>query len=144
MKKIRLLLLCALMTLSMCACQKDSTDIKETNQVTETKENELVPKDSEIYKEKDINQAKKVVKEYFKDFKGAEIVEIEYDGDDKVMFEKYAELYQKDEAIVLTSTIKTDNVIGDIPFDAGCTYENYKWVLARKTGEDWTVYQKGY
>lgn len=144
MRKIKLLILCSLMVLSLCACQKDGSDSKDTNQSTETIESGLTAKDSEIYKERDIDSAKKVVKEYFKDFKGAKIIEIEYAGDDKVMFDKYAELYQKDEAIVLMSTIKTDSVVGDIPFDPGCTYENYKWVLARKTGEDWTVHQKGY
>lgn len=107
---------------------------------------EVEPWESELYSEDDVNQAISTVKSYFKSrFSGCELTSITYAGDEKTEKEAaYAVKNDADEVIVLTSSFDVDESGGDGSLNPNSTYENFQWILVRKTGGAWQHIDHGY
>ena len=134
MKKLVTLLLTALLVLTLAGCGRVSTTMAITCDT------------SQIYSPEDIYQAMDVVEKYFcRQFDGCTLTEIGYIGDEKwALMEEYAANYGVDQAIVLTSAFDTGRRGGDGSLNANDTYRNWKWILIRDIGGDWSHADHGY
>ena len=134
MKKLLLLLLSAVLMLSLAGCGRVSSSM------------EITCDTSQIYSQEDICQAIGAVENYFcRNFNGCTLTEIGYIGDEKRMsMEEWAEQYDADQAIVLTSTFETDRRGGDGSLNTNETYRNFKWILIRDRGGEWSHADHGY
>ena len=147
-KGMILTLLCALF-LTLCACggaaetpaEAEISDVGGGINVT------VLPAESSLYSEEDIDAAVEAVIEYFgqtSGFRGCTLTEIGYAGDDEAAFREWAENYDADEAIVLISTFDVDETGGDGSLEANSTYSDWQWVLVRDAGGDWRHVTHGY
>ena len=100
---------------------------------------------SMIFEDPEYQDAVNVVLEYFKGFKGAEMTEIGYAGDD-VVTEKAKERGLKDiNVIVLVSTFKTGSDASGLSLEPNATYGNYRWILTRPDPAGlWEIADHGY
>ena len=136
MKKIVALCLALMLVLSMGGCSKGNV-----NNVS------IIDwKSSEIYSDEDIQSAITVVKDYFKsEFEGCTLTSINYPGDSSAgEFNRWAEQYKADEAIVLYSSFDVDASGGDGSLNPNSTYNNWKWVLTRSENGSWEHKTHGY
>lgn len=100
---------------------------------------------SQIYKTDEIEAAMDTVVEYFRDeFAGCTLTELRYQEDSQKESDEWAEQYQAEEAIVLYSTFQVDSSGGDGSLEPNSTYANWKWVLTRSNGGNWTLQTWGY
>lgn len=128
MKKLLSLVLATTLIALLCACGK--TGFKTRN-VT-----------SDIYSEEDITGAKNAVVSRLSSEKGITLLELYYAGDEKT--EKYSVAPEEGDVIVLTSSFKTSRILEkNSTFTPNFTYENYIWVLTRKSGGEWTCINQG-
>ena len=136
MKKISALFLIAvcLLTLSACVKNGDAKDVK-INQVS-----------SELYSQEEITDAVNVTIDYFeKEFEGCTLKEIEYIGDeDNISYQDWADKNNAEDVIVFVSTFDVDSSGGDGSLNSNYTYENWKWILARKADGKWEHVDHGY
>ncbi len=135
LKRICSLLVSAIMIFSLCACSGAG----------KTADCEIVPIESEIYTQKDYEEACQVVFHYFKGFTGCNMTEIQYAGDDYTdAMKAWAESYGVDEVILLTSTFDTDSRGGDGSLNPNDTYIGWEWILARDNDGKWQHKDHGY
>lgn len=134
MKKMLPVLLLGVLVLSLTGCGRISGNVLITNEA------------SDIYQVEEIEAAMDVAQRYFRlNFNGCTLTEIGYIGDEKRMsMEEWAEQYDADQAIVLTSTFETDRRGGDGSLNTNETYRNFKWILIRDLGGEWSHADHGY
>ncbi len=133
MKKVLLLLLCAAMLLTLAAC--GSVKNVQTEEVA-----------SELYTQKDIDSAIGVIKkEFVRNWDGCTLTEISYAGDDvSEKHREWAERYDADEVIVLTSSFDVAEQGASPSLNPGSTYTRWMWILVRSDGGAWEHVDHGY
>ena len=134
MKKILALILTAVLLLSLTGCGRISSNV-------------LITCDqSKIYTQEDIYEAIDVVENYFRhNFDGCTLTEIGYIGDEKwAAMEEQAHSYGVDQVIILTSSFDTGRSGGDGALNANDSYQNWKWILLRDIGGEWSHADHGY
>ena len=101
---------------------------------------------SDIYTEKEIDEAIKTVELFFKqEFEGCYLTEIRYAGDEKLAaYEDAAAEYGADKAVILISSFYVSKHGGDGSLNRNHTYEDWQWILTRTDGGDWNVKTYGY
>ena len=134
MKKIVCIILCSLLAFSLCACGGNVSEAKTHNV------------ESEIYSEEDIKAAIDTIKEEFKsDWKGCNLTEIYYAGDDRSKDSKdWADRNNADEVIVLLSSFDVDSSGGNGSLNPNSTYNDWLWNLVRTNGGKWKHVDHGY
>ena len=140
MKKATLVIITLIMTLIFTGCgRKDSVGNIDNVKVPDWKP-------SEIYSDDDIEAAYKTVKYYFSnEFDGCTLTKLYYPGDTYAdEFNKWAEQYDADEAIVLLSSFDVDSSGGDGSLNPDSTYDDWQWILIRNDGGDWEHADHGY
>ncbi|HFI0621101.1 hypothetical protein HCC14_05705 [Streptococcus suis] len=100
---------------------------------------------SELYSEKEIQDAVVVVQDYFdKYFKSCQLLTIGYGGDDEKLFDDWAENYGAEEAIVLTSSFKVAAEGAEPTLEPNSIHRDWKWILVRNPGGKWEHRGHGY
>ena len=134
MKKVLAFILAASLLLALCGCAGNVKDAV------------IVPVKSDIYTEKEIDDAVKTAINYFaREFSGCTLKEIQYIGDGaKDRFDEWAEQYDADDAIILTSTFDVDASGGDGSLNPNSTYTNWQWILVRDGKSNWRHVTHGY
>lgn len=134
MKKYLSMILLCMMILGLCACGGNTDNVK-THKV-----------DSAIYSQEDISSAIEVIKKEFKSsWKGCTLTEVYYAGDDISKAHKdWADRNNANEVIVLLSSFDVDSSDGDDSLNPNSTYDNWKWILVRKNGNQWKHVDHGY
>ncbi|HEM2786494.1 TPA: hypothetical protein U0611_000819 [Streptococcus suis] len=100
---------------------------------------------SELYSEKEIQDAVVVVQDYFdKHFKSCQLLTIGYGGDDEKLFDDWAENYGAEEAIVLTSSFKVAAEGAEPTLEPNSIHRDWKWILVRNAGGKWEHRGHGY
>ena len=69
---------------------------------------------------------------------------LRYPGDQTEVFQRWAERYDADQAVVVTSDFDVDESGGDGSLNPNSTYSDWEWVLVRDEGGQWTVQTWGY
>lgn len=133
MKKALSLLLCAAVLLALAACGS----VKNV-QVTEIS--------SELYSQKDIDAAIRVIKRDFRrKWDGCTLTGIAYAGDDVSQdHTQWAERNGADEVLVLTSTFDVAEKGASPSLNPGSTYARWMWILVRSDGGAWRHVDHGY
>ncbi len=106
---------------------------------------ENIRKDSEYYSELEINTAILSAKQYFLlHFKGCELIEIGYAGDESVEAAKeWAKDSKASKAIILTSSFRSGNGRDD-GLEPDKVYEGWQWIMVRRFGLFWIHRTHGY
>lgn len=100
---------------------------------------------SELYSEKEIQDAVVVVQDYFdKYFKSCQLLTVGYGGDDEKLFDDWAENYGAEEAIVLTSSFKVAAEGAEPTLEPNSIHRDWKWILVRNLGGKWEHRGHGY
>ena len=133
MKRIFICLL--LLSLLLCSCGGGNVSIAVSERVS-----------SEIYSEREIDQAIEEAKAYFKrHFDGCTLTAISYAGDEKTAdWSDRAEQFGGSEVIVLTSTFLTGPEAGDGSLNPNDIYTKWMWILVRSPGGRWRHADHGY
>ncbi len=106
--------------------------------------------ESELYSEKDINDAIRViVREFDRSWTGCTLTSICYAGDELTGAESEYYLhtramYDADELIILLSSFDVDESGGDGSFNPNSTYDGWEWILIRDRGGRWKHVDHGY
>lgn len=134
MKKILASLIVAVSLLSLAACENPAKNV------------DVIGADSELYTKSEIDAAADTVVKYFEDhFDGCVLTEMRYMGDDSAeVFAEWAEQYDAEQAIVLTSSFDVDASGGDGSLNPNTTYDGWQWILTRNADESWTLQTWGY
>ncbi|MCI6639516.1 MAG: hypothetical protein MSH10_01800 [Pygmaiobacter massiliensis] len=133
MKKIVLMILsiCVLFGFAGCTSNTDKMEVLEWTP-------------SEIYTDEEIHSAIDVVCSDFRHWKGCKLDTITYAGDDvSIAHIDWATRYHFDQALVLVSSFSTNNNPEE-PLEKNETYDNYKWILIRKDGGEWSHVDNGF
>ena len=103
-------------------------------------------KPSEIYTDREIEDAIQTVKEYFKrEFDGCTLTKIGYVGDTFAdEFAARAQQYNADEAIILYSSFDVGSSGGDGSLNPNSTYDDWQWILIRNANGAWRHADHGY
>ena len=106
----------------------------------------IPPYESDIYTDAEIADAIDAAIAYFKaEFSGCTLTEITYIGDDKNEgFREFAQLYNADDVIVLTSSFDVDASGGDGSLNPNSTYDGWSWIMVRSNGGAWRHADHGY
>lgn len=106
----------------------------------------IIPMESEIYSNEEINSAINVIFERFKEnYNGCSLLKIEYIGDEKNdEYIDWAERNNKSEVIVFISDFKVAPNAGDGILNSDSEYKGYRWILVRNENENWTYADCGY
>lgn len=133
MKKALSLLFCAAVLLALAACGS----VKNV-QVTEVS--------SELYSQKDIDAAIRVIKwDFRRNWDGCTLTEIAYAGDDVSQDHiLWAERNDADEVLVLTSSFDVAEQGASPTLNPGSTYARWMWILVRSDGGTWQHVDHGY
>ena len=135
-KRFLAILLCLVLSLSLCACGGNVKNVQ------------IESVSSEIYSEKDIDAAIRViVREFDRSWKGCTLTSIAYAGDEKTQRESSYYLDKYDDAselIVLTSSFEVDGSGGDGSLNPNSTYNAWSWILVRSPGGSWRHIDHGY
>ena len=127
----KLAIVAALVILSGCKTQTEAVSLQTI--------------DSELYTMQETSEAADTIYAYFNDnFEGCTLESVAYEYDDPDLFAEYAEQYEADEAIVLSSTFTTDENGGDGSLNPNDTYTDYQWILVRDNGGSWRHADHGY
>ena len=135
MRKICCLLLCFLMLFSFSACSCSCGNIENVN---------IKTVESEIYSQKDIDDAIQIILTEFKNWYGCTLTEIYYVGDNDMKDQPYTDIYGADEAIVLLSSFDVDSSGAQVTLNKNSTYDNWNWILVRDKGGTWKHVDHGY
>ena len=126
MKKIIIMILTMSIVLSFAGCGGKTSKMEII---------EWTP--SETYTDEEIKDAIGVVCDDIRHFKGVKLETITYAGDDvSEEYMDWATKYKCDQTLVLVSTVKTSAIASD--FEKNKTYEDFKWILIRKDGSNWS------
>lgn len=100
---------------------------------------------SDIYTQEDYDAAVKVVKRQYNSLTSPTLLKIGYSGDEWTSSQQKYILHFGDytEGIVLYSDFYIPKYFRN-SWEAGETYRNWQWYLARKDGGDWVVVTSGY
>lgn len=100
---------------------------------------------SDIYTQEDYDAAVKVVRQQYNSLTSPTLLKIGYSGDEWTSSQQEYILHFGDytEGIVLYSDFHIPKYFRN-SWDAGETYYNWQWYLARKDGGDWIVVTSGY
>lgn len=136
LRRVCMLCVSVIMALSLCACSREG----------KTTDCNIIPIKSEIYTQKDYDEACQVVFNYFKEFTGCNMTEIKYAGDDSEdAMKEWAEEYGVDEVIILESNFDTDSKGGgDGSLNPNDKYTGWQWILARDKKGKWQHKDHGY
>lgn len=106
----------------------------------------VVPVASDIYTEEEIQEAVDIIiRDFKKNWDGCTLTEIRYVGDEAAgNFQKLAEQYGGDQAIMLSSFFDVDASGGDGSLNPNYTYKNWGWTLVRDAGGRWRHVDHGY
>ena len=106
----------------------------------------IIPMESEIYSNEEINSAINVILERFKEnYNGCSLLKIGYIGDEKNdEYIDWAERNNKSEVIVFISDFKVAPNAGDGILNSDSEYKGYRWILVRNENENWTYADCGY
>lgn len=106
----------------------------------------ILPSDSQLYSQNEIDSAIKVTKSYFKRyFDGCTMTELTYAGDEITNAHKeFATRHNADEVIVLTSSFDVDASGGDGSLNPNSTYDGWMWILVRNKNGNWRHVDHGY
>ena len=106
----------------------------------------IIPMESEIYSNEEINSAINVILEHFKEnYNGCSLLKIGYIGDEKNdEYIDWAERNNKSEVIVFISDFKVAPNAGDGILNSDSEYKGYRWILVRNENENWTYADCGY
>ena len=134
MRKYICTIITVLLVLGLCACG-GKVDGAKTRDVA-----------SEIYTKEDITSAIDTIKREFKNnWNGCTLTEIYYAGDEySEGYQDWADRNNADDVIVLLSSFKVDSSGGDGSLNPNSTYNNWKWILVRTSGEKWKHVDHGY
>ena len=134
MRKIFATILCVLVVLCLSACGGNVSNVR-THDVG-----------SAVYSQDEIDSAIDVIKQEFKSgWKGCTLTEIYYAGDKtSAAHSEWADRYDADEAIVLTSSFAVDSSGGDGSLNPNSTYDGWMWILVRTAGGQWQHVDHGY
>lgn len=115
----------------------------ETGNVSNVK---IIPIESEIYSNEEINNAIDVILDYFeKNFNGCSLLEIEYIGDENNDdYRDWAIRNNKSEVIVFISNFKVNPNGGNGVLNSNSEYDDYSWILVRNENENWKYVDGGY
>lgn len=128
MKKVGVVLLSLLMLLTLCSCG--------TGQIADGLQ--LKSAGSEVYTEEEISDAAEVVLRIFQEnFSGCTMTSLRYPGDQTSALQEWAEQYDADQAIVLTSSFDVEDPGSDSTLNPNSTYDHWQWVLVRDEGGQW-------
>ena len=135
MKKIVKFLILMILPFIFYGCSLQDGDITNT---------EKIRVESNIYSEDDLNEGIEVVFKYFKkEYKGCELLNIKYVGDDKNTYDDWAIRNNKEESIAFISDfIVHDN--SKVQYLNEDKYTNWNWILVRNKGENWILVDNGY
>ena len=105
---------------------------------------QIINAKSNVFTNKDLNDGIKTVLNFFKkEYKGCELLNVKYVGDDKNNYDDWAKRNNKEEAIVFIS----DYIVHDnsyVPSLSKDKYRNWNWILVRNKGEKWILVDNGY
>ena len=134
MKKLVLLILVCALALGLAGCRGQAKDVT------------VVPAESKIYTQAEIDDAMDVAIRYFKKhFSGCTLTEIAYIGDDKLDgYIEFAERHDADDVIVFISSFDVDASGGDGSLNPNSTYTGWNWILVREDGGKWRHVDHGY
>lgn len=100
---------------------------------------------SQIYSEKDIQDAMEVTEAYFrKNFEGCQLLELTYDAKYRLEEMEWEETYGVDQVILLTSSFYVKSNGADGSLNPDDTYYGWKWILARNEQGKWEHRDHGY
>jgi hypothetical protein len=135
MKKIVKFLILMILPFIFYGCSLQDGDITNT---------EKIRVESNIYSEDDLNEGIEVVFKYFKkEYKGCELLNIKYVGDDKNTYDDWAKRNNKEESIAFISDfiVHDNSKVQSLNEDK---YTNWNWILVRNKGENWILVDNGY
>lgn len=134
MKKLLIILICAGIAFSLCAC---GGNVKTDNDVDNK---------SKIFTSDDINSAIETIEEEFdRSWEGCTLTEIYYAGDEiSKDYQDWADRNDADEVLVLLSSFDVDGSGGDGSLEPNSTYDNWNWILVRTNGGEWQHVDHGY
>ncbi len=134
MKRICSLLLSFLIISGLCSCGGNADNIKMKDVA------------SDIYSDGDIDAAiQTIIKEFDKEWKGCELTEIYYGGDEiSAEHQDWADRNDADEVIVLLSSFDVGASGGDSSFNPNSTYDDFMWILVRDAEGKWKHVDHGY
>lgn len=133
MKKITSLILTIAVVLGFTACSGNSDKLEVLDWTP-----------SEIYTDEEVMAAIDTVCTDFRHWKGCTLETITYAGDEvSQAYIDWAARYDCDETLVLVSSFST-NSSPEEPLEKNETYDNYKWILVRRDGGDWSHVDHGY
>ena len=106
----------------------------------------IIPIESEIYSNEEINSAIDVIlKEFKENYNGCSLLEIKYIGDEKNNdYIDWTTRHNKSEVIVFISNFKVGPNAGDGVLNPNSEYEGYSWILVRNENENWIYVDGGY
>ena len=103
-------------------------------------------KPSELFSDRDIEAAIKVIKNEFDlSWRGCTLKEITYAGDERTLaYQEWAERHDSEEVIVLISSFDVDSSGGDGSLNPNSTYTRWTWILVRNKNGRWKHVDHGY
>lgn len=98
------------------------------------------------YSETEVEQMMDVVEQAFRNaFQGCYLIELTYDEALSDLYcEEWAEQYDADLAVILTSVFDVGASGGDGSLNPNSTYSNWEWILTKTGQEDWILQTWGY
>ena len=100
---------------------------------------------SEIYTEEEISDAIENIKDYFMvEFKDCTLNELYYIGDEENEKEQQYRNDNEYEYIVLISSFYVDKSNNEGSLNTDYTYTDWKWILSRRNGGEWSHLDHGY
>ena len=132
MKRMLVLILCVLL---LAGCGGDVSNVERSMSV------------SDLYSEEEICDAMDIAEAHFqKEFEGCRLKNLRYEESDQILAEQagWARQYAEDEAIVLLSDFSVSRFGADASLNPNENYINWKWVLTRSVGGEWTLRTWGY
>ncbi len=100
---------------------------------------------SDVYTEEEIEQAMDIAQAHFQEhFTGCTLLTLNYDADWWYPEENWAQTYEMDQAIIVTSSFYVPPKGADACFNPDSTCTGWQWVLVRNEGEAWTLKTWGY
>ena len=133
MKKLTAIILSLVFALSLVGCSEGTNNLEII---------EWTP--SEMYTDEEIKAAIDTVCSDFRHWGGCSLDTITYAGDEvSAAHIEWATRLKLDQSLVLISSFST-NIFAEPGLEKNETYDNYKWILVRKEGTDWSHVDHGY
>jgi hypothetical protein len=104
----------------------------------------IIKVESHIFTDEDLDDGIETVFEYFKkEYKGCELLNIKYVGDEENTYEDWAKRNNKEESIAFISDfiVHDNSKVQSLNEDE---YTNWNWILVRNKKEKWILVDNGY